>query len=52
VPGVVSVQARAPAQREGGREFQAQGPDAQNEQSPTVLKLKVETAKVGLSDNL
>jgi len=48
VPGVVSVQARAPAQRDGGREFHGLGPDAQKDRSPTVFKLKVGTAKVGL----
>jgi len=37
VPGVASVQARAPARREGGREFQALGPDAQKDWSPTVF---------------
>jgi len=30
VPGVASVQARVPARREGGREFQALGPDDPN----------------------
>jgi len=51
VPGVASVQARAPALREGGREFQALGPDAQKDRSPTVFNLKVGTAKVGLLDD-
>jgi len=37
-PGVASIQARAPARREGGREFQALGPDEQNDRSPTVFK--------------
>jgi len=36
VPRVASLQARAPARREGGREFQALGPDAQKDRSPTV----------------
>jgi len=36
VPGVASVQERAPARREGGREFQALGPDEQKDRSPTV----------------
>jgi len=52
VPGVASVQDRAPARREGGREFQVLGPDAQKDRSPTVFNLKVGTAKVGLSDDL
>jgi len=52
VPGVASVQARVPARREGGREYQALRPDEQNDWSPTVLNLKVETAKVGFSDDL
>jgi len=38
VPGVASVQARAPARREGGR---ALGPDEQKDRSPTVFNLKV-----------
>jgi len=46
VPGVASVQARAPARREDRREFQALGPDAQRDRSPTVFNLKVDTAKV------
>jgi len=37
VPGVESVQARAPARREGGREFQNLGPDEQKDWSPTVF---------------
>ena len=52
MPGVASVQARAPARREGGREFQALGPDEQKDRSPTVFNLKVGTAKVGFSDDL
>jgi len=52
VPGVASVQATAPARREGGREFQILGPDAQKDRSPTVFNLKVGTAKEGLSDDL
>jgi len=52
VPGVASVQARAPARREGGREFQVLGSDAQKDWSPTVFNLKVGTAKVGSSDDL
>jgi len=52
VPGVASVQARAPARREGGREFQALGPDAQKDRSPTVFNIKVGTAEVGKSDDL
>jgi len=47
---VPSVQARAPARREGGREFHAPVPDVQKERSPTVFNLKVGTAKAGLSD--
>jgi len=50
VPGVASVQ--APARREGGREFQALGPDAQKNRSPVVFNLKLGTAKVGESDDL
>jgi len=41
VPGVASVQARVPARREDGREFQALGLDAQMDRSPTVFNLKV-----------
>jgi len=52
VPGVASVQARAPEQREGGREFQALGPDEQKDRSPTVFNLKVCRAKEGKSDDL
>jgi len=52
VPGVISVQAWAPAQREDGRAFKALCPDAQKDRSPTVFKLKVGIAKVGLSDDL
>jgi len=52
VPEVASVKARAHARREGGREFQAAGPDAQNDRSPTVFILKVLAAKVGLPDDL
>jgi len=33
VPGVASVQAMASARREGGREFQALGPDARKDRS-------------------
>jgi len=47
-----SVQTRAPARGEGGREFPALGPDAQKDWSPTVFNLKVGTAKVGQSDDL
>jgi len=49
MPGVASVQARAPARRIGGREFQAQGPDAQKDRSPTVVNLKGGTTQVGKS---
>ena len=52
MPGVASVQARAPARREGGREFQALGPAEQKDRSPTVFNLKDGTAKVGKSDDL
>jgi len=52
VPGVASVHARAPARREGEREFQALGLDEQNDRSPTVFNLKVRTAKEGKSDDL
>ena len=52
MPGVASVQARVPARREGGREFQALGPDEQKDRSPTVFNLKVGTAKVGKSEDL
>jgi len=47
---VASVQARAPARREAGREFQALGPNAQKDRLPTVYTLKVGTVKVGKSD--
>ena len=50
--GVASVQARAIARREGGREFQVLGPDEQKDRSPTVFNLKVGTAKVGESEDL
>jgi len=50
--GVASVQVRAPARREGGREFQALGRDAQKDRSPTAFNLKVGTAKLGKSDDL
>jgi len=52
VPGVASVQAKAHARREGGRELQALGPDAQKDRSPTVFNSKVGAAKVGKSDDL
>ena len=52
VPGVASVQARAPARREAGREFQALGHVEQKDRSPTVFSLKVGTAKEGKSDDL
>ena len=52
MPGVASVQARAPVRREGGREFQALGPAEQKDRSPTVFNLKDGTAKVGKSDDL
>jgi len=52
VPGVASVQARAPAGREGGREFQALGPDKQKGRSPTVFSLKVGAAKLRKTDDL
>jgi len=49
---VALVQAWAPAQREGGREFQALGHDAHKDRPHTILNLKVGTAKVGYSDDL
>jgi len=52
VPGVASVQAKAPARREGGREFQDLVPDEHKDRSPTVFNLTVGTAKVGKSDDL
>jgi len=52
VPGEESVHARAPARKEGGREFLALGLDEQKDRSPTVFSLKVGTAKVGKSDDL
>jgi len=52
VPGVASIQATAPARREGGRECQARGPDAQKDRSPTVFIVIVDTAKIGRSDDL
>ncbi len=52
MPGVASVQARAPARREGGREFQALGPAEQKDRSPTVFSLNSGAAKVGKSDDL
>jgi len=52
VPGVASVQARAPARSEGGKEFQVLRPDAQNDRLTTVFNLKIGTAKVGLTDDL
>jgi len=52
VPGVTSVQARAPARRESGREFQALGPEAQTDRSLTVFNLKAGTAEVEKSDDL
>jgi len=52
VPGVAAVHAGAPARRGGGREFQALGPDVQNDRSPTVFNLTVGTAKVRKPDNL
>jgi len=52
VPGVASVQGRALARREGGKEFQALGPDAKKDRSCTVFNLKVGTANAGKADDL
>jgi len=46
MPGVASVQARAPARRAGGREFQALGPDAQKNRSPTVFNLMIKLCDI------
>jgi len=52
VPGVASLQDRAPARREGGREFQALGPGAQKDWLPTVFNFSVRIAKERNSDNI
>jgi len=49
LPGVASLEAWVPARREGGKEFQALGPDAQKDRSPKVFNLKVAHGKVGKS---
>ena len=48
VPGVASVQARAPARREDEREFQGIGPFKQNDRSPAVFSLKYKVVHTGL----
>jgi len=47
VPGVASAQAGAIARREGGREFQALGPDAQKAMSPSVFNSKISAERMG-----
>jgi len=46
VPGVASVQAKAPARREDGREFQALGPDEQKDRSATVFNYSVNSCTI------
>jgi len=51
VPGVAPLQARAPARRECGSEFQSLGTTEQKDRSPTVFNLKFGTVRVGVSDD-
>jgi len=51
MPGVASLQARAPARSERGSEFQSLGPTEQKDRSPTVFNLKFGAVRVGVSDN-
>jgi len=46
------IQTSAPIQREGGKEFQALGPDAQKVRPPTVFNVKVGTYNLRKSDDL